>query len=293
MRRSFLYIAAVFFFLLSGGPLSAQKGSRHGSSAKAAAPDIKISVDKQKIVIGEPIQLMLEISVFNQDPLTWPNLDTIPHFEWLSKGTIDSTVQSGGRYYKQYLSLTSFDSGAWAIPQLPFIVGNKKYYSDSAHIEVAMTRLDPNKDYHDIRDIVDIPNPFARYFVWIVAFVALAAVALVVLLIRKRHVLRAILSRKQEARLSPYEEAIRQLDELKKSDLLENGSVKIYYSRLSDIFKGFVYRRMGIASLAETSDELIGQLKRQPLPAEQYEALADTLRMGDFVKFAKYQPDAS
>ena len=72
--------------------------------------------------------------------------------------------------------------------------------------------------------------------------------------------------------------------------LVENGAVKTFYSRLSDIFRIYLYRRVGIASLAETSEELIGQLRRQGLPEQQFTDLAEALRMGDFVKFAKYQP---
>jgi hypothetical protein len=35
---------------------------------------------------------------------------------------------------------------------------------------------------------------------------------------------------------------------------------------------------------------MISQLRRLALPAQQFSELADTLRMSDFVKFAKYQP---
>jgi hypothetical protein len=42
--------------------------------------------------------------------------------------------------------------------------------------------------------------------------------------------------------------------------------------------------------LAETSEELITQLRHSSLATDQFDSLADTLRMSDFVKFAKYQP---
>jgi hypothetical protein len=59
---------------------------------------------------------------------------------------------------------------------------------------------------------------------------------------------------------------------------------------MNDILRLFVLRRLGIASLAETNEELIGQLRQLPIPPEQFHSLAETLRMSDFVKFAKYQP---
>src|SRR6202000_2080374 len=136
-----------FLFLLAGEALVAQthRGKKDAAGA-AAAPSIRGTVDKQKIVIGEPIQLMLEVTVLSPAPLVWPALDSLPHFEWLEKGRVDSSQQAGGRYYRQYLTLTSFDSGAWVIPSLPFLTNNKKYGSDSVRIEVDYTKVDHNKD---------------------------------------------------------------------------------------------------------------------------------------------------
>ncbi len=279
-------------FMLPPALLSAQTHSRRHASAAPdpAAPVLKATVDKQKILIGEPLQLMLEATVTDNAPLVWPSLDSLPHFEWVEKHTVDSSVQPGQRYYRQYLTITSFDSGAYAIPRLTFTAGNKQYFTDSIRINIGYTKIDPNKDYHDIKDIIDIPNPFARWFAWIVAFVSLVSLALVIWLVRKKRVLKSFMPGQKTPALSPYEEAIRQLDELQRQNLPETGAIKTYYSRLGDIFKLYLYRRLGIQSLSETSEELISQLRRRTLPAQQFSELSDTLRMSDFVKFAKYQP---
>jgi len=236
---------------------------------------------------------MLEATVPGEAPLTWPSLDTLPHFEWMDKGKIDSVSKPEGRYYRQYLTVTSFDSGAWAIPQLPFIAGNKKFLTDSVRIEVGFTKFDASKDYHDIKDIIDVPNPFSKWFGWIVAAVTLLSLALVIWLVRKKKVLKKLFNTIEQPRLSPYEEAVTQLAQLETQRLPENGSVKVYYTRLNDILRLFVLRKLGIASLAETNEELIGQLRPLPLTPAQFDALAETLRMSDFVKFAKYQPGLS
>jgi hypothetical protein len=277
--------------LLPPARLSAQTRSRHHAPAPdPAAPVLKATVDKQKILIGEPVQLMLEATVTGDAPLVWPSLDSLPHFEWVEKHNVDSSVQPGQRYYRQYLTITSFDSGAYAIPRLSFTAGNKQYFTDSIRINIGYTKIDPNKDYHDIKDIIDIPNPFARWFAWIVALVSLGSLALVIWLVRKKRLLKPRAPGQQTPALSPYEEAIRQLDDLQRQDLLETGAIKTYYIRMGDIFRLYLYRRLGIQSLSETSEEMIAQLRRQALPAQQFSELSDTLRMSDFVKFAKYQP---
>jgi hypothetical protein len=287
MRRKLVYTIAVVICWLLALVLQAQRGH----SPAAPAPVLKAAVDKQKILIGEPVRLMLEATVAGAAPLAWPNLDSLPHFEFVEKGKVDSTLRTGQRYYRQYMTVTSFDSGTYAIPRLTFITGNKKYFTDSIRIEIGYTKIDPSKDYHDIKEIIEVLNPFARWFGWIVAAIALVSLALVVWLVRKKKILRTWTSAAPAPRLSPYEEAMLQLKELESQHLPENGSVKTYYSRLGEIFRLYLLRRLNISSMAETSEELIGQLRRLPLPGEQFSALAETLRMSDFVKFAKYQPE--
>jgi hypothetical protein len=256
----------------------------------APAPAIvKATIDKDSILIGQPIQLMLEATVPDNIPFAWPGTDTLPHFEWLEKGKVDTTVRPGQRYYRQYFTITSFDSGSWAIPRLTFLAGTKKAMTDSIRVFVGYTKLDPSKDFHDIKDIIDVPNPWARWIPWIVAGVTLLSLALVVWLIQKRKVIQQLITR-QAPRLSPLEEAMKQLDELAKQQLPVNGAIKTYYTRLNEIFRVYLFRRLGIHSLAETSEELITQLRGSFAAAQQFDSVAETLRMSDFVKFAKYQP---
>jgi hypothetical protein len=262
----------------------------HAQHKPAPAPAIvKATIDKDSILIGQPIQFMLEATVPDNIPFAWPATDTLPHFEWLEKGKIDTAVRPGQRYYRQYFTITSFDSGNWVIPRLTFLSGTKKAMTDSIRIDVRYSKFDPSKDFHDIKDIIEVPNPWARWIPWIVGAVTLLSLALVVWLIRKRKVIMQIITR-QTPLLSPFEEAMKQLDELLKQQLPVNGAIKTYYSRLDEIFRVYLFRRLNIHSLAETSEELIAQLRSSGLEPAQFDSVAETLRMSDFVKFAKYQP---
>ena len=262
----------------------------HAQHKPAPAPAIvKATIDKDSILIGQPIQFMLEATVPDNIPFAWPGTDTLPHFEWLEKGKVDTTVRPGQRYYRQYFTITSFDSGSWVIPRLTFLAGTKKAMTDSIRIFVGYTKVDPSKDFHDIKDIIDVPNPWARWIPWIVAGVTLVSLALVWWLVRKRKVIRQIIAR-ASPRLSPLDEAMKQLDELVKQQLPAGGAIKTYYTRLNEIFRVYLFRRLGIHSLAETSEELITQLRGSFAASQQFDSVAETLRMSDFVKFAKYQP---
>ncbi|HUB59571.1 MAG TPA: hypothetical protein VL978_02650 [Puia sp.] len=292
MKKPLRHIIVLSLALLPAGVILAQRHSRKPAGpVKPAAPVLKATVDKQKILIGEPVHLMLEATVEGNGPLVWPALDSLPHFDWVEKQGVDSTVAGTLRSYRQYLTITSFDSGTWSIPRLPFVAGKGTFFTDSIPIQVGYVRIDPSKDYHDIKDIVQVPNPFARWFGWIVAALALVSVLVVVWIVRRKKLLKLLVPWQPPPRLSPYEEALRQLDELAKQNLVADGAVKTFYSRLGDILRLYLFRRVGIASLSETSDELIAQIRKLPLPPQHFEDLATALRMGDFVKFAKYQPE--
>ncbi len=270
--------------------LSLHAQQKHPQAASVPSATIKATVDKEKIVIGEPIRLQLEVTVADNIPFAWPGLDSLPHFEWLDTGNVDTTVLPGERTYRQSLTVTSFDSGMWAIPRLPFLVAGKKIFSDSIRIAVGYTRIDSLKDFHDIKDIIDIPNPFARWIGWIVAATTLLSLTFVYLFVRKKKWLKKLVETFQQPRLAPYEEAMQQLDELQRQALSDAAATKTQYSRLGEILRVYLLRRLNISSFAETSEELIRDLRRQQLPLGTFDALAEALRTSDFVKFAKYQP---
>jgi hypothetical protein len=282
-----LAISIAAFLCLPLPALHAQQ--KHPQAILEPGVSIKATADKEKIVIGEPIRLQLEVTVPDNAPLAWPGLDSLPHFEWLGKGNVDTTAVPGLHTYRQALTVTSFDSGMWAIPRLPFLVAGKKRYSDSIRIAVGYTRIDSLKDFHDIKDIIDIPNPFARYIGWIIAATTLISLTLVYLFVRKKKWLKKLVETFQQPRLAPYEEAMQQLDELQRRALSDAAAIKTHYSRLGEILRIYLLRRLSISGFAETSEELIRELRRQQLPLATFDALAEALRMGDFVKFAKYQ----
>lgn len=298
MKRSIFYIACASLVLFVAGSLRAQTGAgRHGHHLRQNAPDapaivVRATVDRQQIVVGQPVHLALEATVPGNATLVWPILDSLEHFEWLDKGRIDTIARAGEVYYRQNFVVTSFDSGSRAIPVIPFQSGQNLYQTDSIRIEVGYSKFDPNQDFHDIKDIVDLPNPYARWIPWIIGMVTVISLGLVIWLVRRKKLLKKLVAGVRTSRLSPYEDAVRQLKELEKQGFgfADQEAVKAFYTRLSDIQRMYLFREKGIRSLAETSEELIREMRSLPLETAEYDQLAETLRLSDFVKFAKYQP---
>lgn len=259
------------------------------AGVQAQQPSAKASVDRTTILIGEPIKLNFEVSIPSGTAVKWFRTDTIPHFEIVDPGTIDSSTDANNKMYRQQLIITSFDSGSWTIPAFVVQMGKKKLRTDTISINVTYTPSDTAADYHDIKDIIAVKDPSNPYLPWIIAGAALLVMGALVYFLMKRK--QQPKPRAQPvSKLTPYEEAMQSLEELRKSQLVQKGEVKQYYTRLNDILRWYVTRKFNFSSLEKTNEELILQLRQMRLGNDEFTQLAQALRMADFVKFAKYKP---
>jgi hypothetical protein len=251
----------------------------------------RATLDRDSILIGEPLKLSLDLRAPLGQPIDWFALDTIPHFEFIEKGKVDTSDDIDGKAVQQVITLTSFDSGNWVIPPLPVTIAGRTYFTDSIPIKVAWAPFNPEEEYHDIKSITEVGDPaWARFVPWLIAlFTILAGAGLWYFLRPKK---KEVVVETYVSPLTPYEEALQALQELRGKRYVQNGQVKIYYSRLNDILRVFVLRKLKIASLEKTNDELIAQLRQLQMDNNTFQQLATALRMADYVKFAKYQPDA-
>ncbi|HLY68624.1 MAG TPA: BatD family protein [Puia sp.] len=279
MKRNLKYISWIF-------PLSV--ACLFGFSQNQIS--VTATANRNQILIGEPVQLTLEVRLPLGRQMSWFVLDSIPHFEYIEKGKIDSVVNEDGKSFRQDVTLTSFDSGTFVIPSLALMINNQKYLTDSIRVQVSFSKINPGQDYHDIKDIIDVESPSVRYAIWIVIGVTVMSILLFTYFILKKKKIAVLTQQTEIPRLSPYEEAMEALTALESQDLPGKGQVKSYYTQLNDIFRKYVLRKLQIASLSKTNDELIMQLRIVNLPREKFSQLAESLRMSDFVKFAKYIP---
>ncbi|MDF2193665.1 hypothetical protein [Paraflavitalea sp. CAU 1676] len=252
---------------------------------------VKAFIDRDKIVVGDSVVLTLDVRAPLGQSITWFNLDTIPHFEFLAKGKIDTLDGVDGKKWIQQVVITSYDSGYWQIPMLPVTVEGKHYFSDSLSVQVGYANTDLSQEYKDIKEIEEVANTETNYIPWIIGAVTLVALGVMLaLFLRKKKKIEA--PPVVAIALTPYDEALAALEKLKKEDLPGKGEVKKYYTALNDILRTYVHRKMNISSAEKTNEELIVDLRRAPMQPEYFKELTNALRMTDFVKFARYEPNA-
>jgi hypothetical protein len=251
--------------------------------AQDGGTTIRATIDRSKILIGEPIQLRLEADIPENQPIRFFQLDSIPHFEFLSIDKIDTVNTSSGTVLSQQIRITSFDSGHWVIPS--FILFGKTG-TDTLPIDVGYTPFDTTQPYHDIKDIIEVkpPEEKEKFEWWLYVIPAIVVILLLIIILSRKK--KKPVVKLAEPPPDPYKVAMEGLQKLKG----EKNDAKLYYTKLVDIFRYYVSEKKGIHSLQQTSDDLIVQLQSLNMPKSQYERLAQALRMSDFVKFAKFVP---
>lgn len=245
---------------------------------------VKATIDRSQILIGEPIRLTLEADIPEHEPIRFFHTDSIPHFEFLNKEKIDTINTGSGTVLSQIIHITSWDSGHWVIPSFQL---RESIATDTLPVDVGFSAFNPEQPYHDVKEIIEVtPQEEKKKAKW--WYIVVGAVLLLVLGIflfrkKKKPVVQTV-----EQPIDPFKEAMDQLEQLQK----EKPEAKQYYSRLVDIFRKYIDAKKGIHSLQATADDLVIQLKNLNLPKEQFDDLAQSLRLSDFVKFAKYIPSA-
>jgi hypothetical protein len=257
-------------------------------------PKVYVKTDTTKIRIGETINY--EIVVDNADTgvnFSEIQLDSFARVEVVESFDIDTLKN---RLIKKY-ALTSFDSGRYVIPRQRVFIWSQEYMTDSLIIDVNTIAVDTTKQQmFTIKAIQNEPYTFddlKSYLWWIL--LALFLIALILYLIfRKKET-----PEEREARIPPYQLALKRLNELDEKQLWQKNKIKEYYVELTGILRNYIEREMKIPALESTSDELLETItdfnssSSLNIPKETIGKLQKLLKESDLVKFAKYKPLAN
>jgi hypothetical protein len=252
-------------------------------SGFAQTVTLSASSDKTRIVIGEQIRLTLQATVPRDELITWPQLDTIPHFEIVNASKLDSQLSGEELILKQTLTLTSWDSGRWQIPSFA-LAGSRR--TKPITVDVGFSPFDRNQPYHDVKDIIEVDKPGESYWYWYLIGAVLLTVLLLLLFPPKKKQPEVVAFVPDEG---IYKQSLARLEKLRAT---ADGDPKVFHTELVDIFREYLLRRKGIQSFSKTTDDLGVQMGQLQLPRAVYQSLLQTLRLSDLVKFARFQPSS-
>ena len=267
------------------------------------AVDVAAKADTTNIRIGEQIKLQLTATVTSAQfkdanfKILFPVLpDSLDHFEVVTRSPLDTAVNQDLHILHQTFTLTSFDSGHWEIPPMKFeVFGGANAASDSAvtlpiGVDVNTVAVDTTKAFKPIKSIRSVPWNIWDYWLYIVAGAAVILLALGLWwYFRKRPKKQPVV---RTATVTPYELAVQELKVLKEEKLWQQGDIKQYYTRLTDILRAYFEHQFNIAALEQTSEELLQNIKPVTKLNQQRDKLRSLLAISDLAKFAKLQPTA-
>lgn len=262
------------------------------------AQRISTSIDKQSILIGEPIKFSVRFYVPNTNYRVHFDVpDSIQHFDILSKNLLD-TVDKKDIFAQLTINVTSWDSGKWYIPAIPVAVtapgGSKPYFlkTDPVEITVGYQKDEDADTVRDIKSIIEVSFTDDKFWYWIAAAVLgllLLAFILYRLLRKKKPAEKPIL----ESNLSPIDEARKSLNELRQAPVQNASDIKAYHTKLADIFKRYYSRKAKVNFLTYTTGDLLVAMKKDNVATGAVQKSAEGLRFTDAVKFAKFLPGAT
>lgn len=268
--------------------------------------DVKVTAvfDTSRIYIGDQTHFSITVEQPAGLNLTIPFFkDTLfKKIEILSGPIVDSSINKEGRIkiVQKYL-VSSFDSGFYQVPpviaELKNESGIKRFFSDYSPLEVMRVKIAPADTTSKIFDIIKpyrAPVTFGEILPWVLLVAVLGVLVWsIIRYIRKRKKTEKGI----EVVINPDPAdviAFRELEKLRDEKLWQNGEIKLYYTKLTEILRQYLENRFRVFSLELTTSETLEALVKTGFKKdESYNQLKTVLTGADLVKFAKYKPELS
>ena len=267
-----------------------------GTYAQQTLVDVKIDI--ADILIGE--QTMLHLSVTTdkdkQIIIPLPPKMLIDGVEVLTITPPDTTDIKNNRITINYdLLITSFDSALYLLPSFIAIDGRDTLFSEQVALKVSSPDVDLEnpEEYYDVKDVWRPPFVFADYYALIygILFTLFLICVIGYFVQRMRNRPEKAEEVKEESKLPPHEQAMKELKDIREQKLWQQGRNKEYYTEITDTLRRYITARYGKSVLEKTSFEILEILRdEEPGNKGVYDTLKQILSLSDFVKFAKLHP---
>ncbi|NND77909.1 MAG: hypothetical protein HKN39_06970 [Flavobacteriales bacterium] len=264
-------------------------------------PYVEARLDTNSILIGEQTNIKLSVHYSNEnDLIEFPAITDTLHksVEVIEVGPRDTLNSNDHFVQRSYITLTSFDSGYYAIKPFQFKVNDQTLESEALLIEVENVKIDStNAVPFDIKDIYQDPLTFSE-FMSEYGYKIIGGVGLLTMLtylfwfLFARKSAEVIVHQKIEPQIPDYIIALERLEKLREEKLWQRGKHKAYHSELTEALRIYLESRFNVNAMEQTSDEIIHQMKYVHTNDECRSELIRILKLADMVKFAKEEPSA-
>ncbi len=267
------------------------------SGANAQNIQVGSRLDKASILIGDQTTLHVTAHIPAKSAITVPQLkDSIGKIK-IVKGPKADTVfdrndPAGETITHNYL-ITSFDSGAYVIPELEFRTRAGAFKTDKVRLRVTSVPVDTTKTFYDIKQPFVVPYTFWDWLKdhWVLVVIIVVILLLVIgIIYYLKNRPKGMSPKNVAAALSVDAIALNKLYGLRDKKLWQQNEVKLHYSELADILQEYLEKRYAIQTQEQTTGEILAGLKDKTMPAKERDSLERILTLADLVKFAREKP---
>ena len=265
----------------------------------AQTPDANVDISAQQIFIGNQVKITLILNTNAADQVEWPAItDTLlKNVEVLELSKIDTTFDKETitlKSYRQSITITSFDSGYYAIKPFVFIVNNEVVETEPILLEVRNIPIENLELIRDIKKPIEVELSWLDYVKMHYQKVLIGLLILLVIFVLYKFLMRekteVVVVEKAKPKIAPHIIALKKLYDLNGKKLWQKNKVKMYYTDLSEIVREYIENRFNVPALEQTTIEIISSIQhKSEINSDQKAALKDLLQLSDMVKFAKFK----
>lgn len=282
--RSLPAAAALLLAVAGGVPAAAQ----------TVPPAISATVEPAQLAVGDRARLGIVVEHDAGASVTWPAPESLGSFEVLERRAGEPRVEGERAVSSAEFVLTAFELGDLEVPAVEVeVVGAGgdvvTLATEPAPVTVASVGLDEGGDIRAIKGPLDIPLSVLTLAPWLAGIVLLAGGAYWLWRRLRGRGPDRIPAPPEPARPA-HEIAYEALRTLEAARLPEQGEIKTFHIRASDIVRAYVEGRFGVDALEMTTGEVLAGLRDHDLAEEVVLDFERLLERCDLVKFARDRP---
>jgi hypothetical protein len=254
--------------------------------------------DSTHMEIGDYLNMKLVVNTHPDIVVDFPKFpgDSIGKISIIKKDKIDTAKLGGDVIYSQTITISAYEEGRYIFEPFKVYFLNKSTnvldsaYTNAYQITVTTLPVDTTKPIKPIKAL-KVDYQLKEFYGWIIAGIILLIAAIIgFILYRKYKNKPAPVVARPRPKDPPHIWANKELRKLDSEKLWQKDQIKLYHSRLTDILRSYLEFRYDYYALESTTEEIQTELGKLDISMDASGKLMETLRLADFVKFAKMSP---
>ncbi len=287
-----LFANCFLFFAVCSLFIAVSARPQSGSPVSVAS-----RVDKATITIGDTVRYTVRLSRDEKVQVRWPSLGAnLGVFEIRDYDKGEPRKENSRMVEEIAYTISTFDTGRFVIPPLaieylaPPDTAWHTLHSESLEIYVKSILPSEAGDIRGLKAPWELPRDWRRIILYVAIGIAVVLFAVAGYLWWRKRQGKSLLPQRLEPSRPAHELALEELRQLRASDLLARGEIKLFYSLLSEIMRRYFEGRYRLPALEMTTAELEGELPQVESNAQACDQMRAVLEICDLAKFAKFVP---